>query len=206
MEIKVCGLREVSNITEVIKLLPDYLGFIFYPHSKRYVGNQAVLANCLAAISNVKKVGVFVNATEYDIHQAIETYHLDFAQLHGMETPAFCNAIATIAPVTKAFHLHQAFDFSQIIDYENICSNFLFDTASPDYGGTGMTFDWTLLEQYTGSTPFFLSGGISIAHIERIKAFTHPMFKGIDINSRFETAFGIKDIQLLKLLLHEIRH
>jgi len=206
MRIKICGLKYINNIKEVVKLKPDYIGFILYSGSKRYIVEQLQLAIYLKSVKEIKKVGVFVNANIDEIIEKIQTYYLDIVQLHGNETEAFCREINNYIPVIKAFQINEAFDFNSLIAYETACTYFLFDTASIGYGGSGQSFDWQLLNKYTLSKDYFLSGGIRLQSIERIKQLNDSRLIGIDINSLFETEPGLKDILKIKSLLHEIRN
>ena len=158
------------------------------------------------SITTVKKVGVFVNAGYAEILDAIDRYHLDMVQLHGEEPAAFCTCLSGHIPVIKAFRIDDDFDFSLPDQYKAACTFFLFDTATTAYGGSGLSFNWALLEKYQSSVPFFLSGGINPGLLSRVQLFSHPSFAGIDVNSGFETRPGIKNIDQLKLLFHEIRN
>ena len=199
MIIKVCGMREAENIREVTKLGIDWLGMIFWPKSKRYVAEPPSYLP-----SQVKKVGVFVDATLEDIQQHIEDYDLDIIQLHGHELPAFAQALKP-AIIIKAFNIATAEDLAQTKPYEGIVDYFLFDTKAQLPGGSGEQFDWSVLEAYDGETPFLLSGGIGPDDADRIKAFHHPRCIGIDLNSRFEIAPGFKDVNQLREFIKKIR-
>lgn len=193
MMIKVCGLRDPLNIERVAELNPDYMGFIFYPPSPRYVGNlpREVLSSVPRSI---KRVGVFVDEQREIIYRAIDRYELDVVQLHGNETPQFCKTIGSRCGVIKATRVVEAPKYVDSVDY------LLFDTPTPSYGGSGVPFDWSELNNYHCSTPFLLSGGIGPEHSEMIRKM--GLF-GVDINSRFETEPGIKNIELLKTFIHE---
>ena len=198
MIIKVCGMREADNIREVEALGIDLMGFIFWPKSKRYVAEPPQYLP-----TQVKKVGVFVEATLEDIRQYIQDYQLDIIQLHGHETPAFAQALKP-AVIIKAFNIATAEDLAQTKPYEGIVDYFLFDTKAQLPGGSGEQFDWSVLSHYEGTTPFLLSGGIGPDDAERIKAFHHPRCIGIDLNSRFEIAPGLKDVNLLREFIKSI--
>lgn len=206
MQIKVCGLTDKDNIAEVLSLQPDYIGFIFYKGSKRYIGNSTDLADYIASVNTAKKTGVFVNASKDTIIKTIARYKLNVVQLHGTESPETCRQLNKYIEVIKAFHIDKQFDFGITKQYISSCNYFLFDTASADYGGTGHTFNWSLLNAYTLSTPFFLSGGIGPEHAPSLKRINNKALFAIDINSRFETSPGIKNIDLLKTFMHEIRN
>ena len=194
MIIKVCGIKHPDNISDLSKLPIDFIGMIFYEKSPRYVNN---LHPEEINIRGKELVGVFVNASETEIIQTTNKYNLDLIQLHGSESPEFCKKLNETVPVIKAFSIAGASDFEQTKNYEGLWGYFLFDTKTPQYGGSGQKFDWQILEEYKGNMPFLLSGGISVDDAEAIKKINHPRFAGIDLNSRFETEPGLKDINLL---------
>lgn len=204
MKIKVCGLTDKNNIREIIALQPNYIGFIFYKESKRYAHTTKELSEYIKAIDTVQKVGVFVDANLQYIVTKIATYGLDMVQLHGNETPSFCHTLNHYIPVIKAFQIDEHFNFDSLCVFEQSCSYFLFDTSSNQYGGSGKTFDWALLNKYKLSKPFFLSGGISPASVSQIRQFNHPLLETIDINSRFESEPGIKNVITTKNFMHEL--
>ncbi|RQO29817.1 N-(5'-phosphoribosyl)anthranilate isomerase [Taibaiella sp. KBW10] len=206
MEIKICGLCHTENIQSVVDLRPDYIGFIFYPGSKRYLAYEAAKAKYIAGIQHIAKTGVFVNAGLSLILETAKVYGLDYIQLHGSEDPLLCATLSRAYPVIKAFSMHPEFDFRVLSAYEASCRHYLFDTATAGYGGSGQQFDWGLLEQYTLSKPFFLSGGIGPEQAAVLKRFQHPGFKAIDLNSRFEEQPGLKNISLLNKFIYEIRN
>lgn len=207
-------MRDSNNIRQVEKLGVDMIGFIFWPHSSRYVGERPDYLP-----TECKRVGVFVDATTDDILQHIADYRLDVIQLHGHETPEYVrslkNQLSTInnqLSVIKAFNIAMAEDFEQTNPYEDLVDYFLFDTKGPMVGGNGQKFDWGVLDDYTGSTPFLLSGGIGPDDAERLSLLVaqpsslHPLCFGIDLNSRFETLPGMKDVQSLRNFLKKLRH
>ena len=197
MKIKVCGLRNPENIKAVAALSPDYMGFIFYGPSPRFVDN--LHAESLADIpSSVYKTAVFVNENAETISKLIDKYHFDAIQLHGSEQPDFCHPFRNKVKVIKAFGLDNNFDFGQLKAYANKVDFFLFDTKTVIHGGSGKTFDWSVLNKYELDVPFFLSGGISPDNLDEIKNISHPQFYGVDLNSKFETAPGMKDINKLE--------
>lgn len=206
MKLKVCGNTNQENINEFMEIAPDYLGFIFYPNSKRYVGNDKSFVQYISSLTASQKVGVFVNAPFDIVGTLVKDYQLDMVQLHGNESVEYCRQIAQIIPVIKAFGVQSGFDFESIQYYTDSCKYFLFDTVTPDYGGSGKMFDWSLLDSYKSSTPFFLSGGIGMEHIPALKSFKHNSFVGIDVNSRFELSPGIKNINYLKKFVYELQN
>lgn len=207
MKLKVCGMK--LNTLEVATLDPDYLGFIFWEPSKRYF--EGTIPRLPASI---KKVGVFVDAPLEAILKKVDTYDLQAVQLHGNESPEFCNDLKTInndrskaleessIEIIKVFSIKDDFDFSILTPYENVCDYFLFDTKGKLPGGNGFTFSWEVLKNYPSTKPYFLSGGISLDEIEKIREFQQrPESKychAIDVNSKFESEPGLKDIKKLK--------
>ena len=187
--IKICGMKHTDNILEISNLLPDYLGFIFYQKSVRFFDGE------IPQISNsIKKVGVFVDETTANIIETIQKHKLHFVQLHGNESPQFCRKLQNQnVEIIKVFSIDDDFDFNELNEYENVCDYFLFDTKGKLHGGNGFTFNWKLLEKYKSSKPLFLSGGIGLDEIEEIKKLKLPIF-AIDVNSKFETEPGLKNI------------
>ena len=199
MVYKVCGMRNAENIREVSALGIDLMGFIFWPKSSRYVSEPPSYLP-----TDCKRVGVFVDASLEDIRQHIHDYQLDIVQLHGHESPEFAKALKP-AIIIKAFNIATAEDLAQTIPYEGIVDYFLFDTKAQLPGGSGEQFDWSVLSQYEGTTPFLLSGGIGPDDAERIKTFHHERCIGIDLNSRFELAPALKDVHQLKEFLKKVK-
>ena len=190
-KLKICGMNH--NIAEVAALQPDYMGFIFYEKSSRnFTGASPILS------SKVKRVGVFVDASLEDISEKIKTYHLDVVQLHGEETPALCEVLSDIE-VWKVFSIKGSFDFNQLIPYEKVVDKFLFDTKGKEKGGNGYTFDWSVLNGYHLKKPIILSGGIGLDEIESLQQIlsTELPIHAIDLNSKFELAPGMKNIEQL---------
>lgn len=206
MKIKVCGMRDPGNVKEVAGLSPDYLGFIFYPGSKRFVGEKIADLVHSYIPREIKKVGVFVEESFDNVMQACAENDLDMVQLHGNENPGYCSRLRTTGiEVIKAFNIGDDFNFSRLQDYVECCDYFLFDTKGDKPGGTGKKFNWELLGEYKNEVPFFLSGGIGVDDIGDIKDFSHPMLHAVDINSRFETEPGVKDVNLLRRFIENIR-
>jgi phosphoribosylanthranilate isomerase len=205
MKFKVCGLKNEENILQVLESKPDYIGFIFYEKSPRYVGNELTV-EFAQSITTAKKVGVFVNESEVTILDIASRYGLDYVQLHGNETAVFCNEIQKSIPVIKAFQVDDDFDFSILNEYKNGCTYFLFDSKSKHFGGSGETFNWKKLEQYKLKKPFFLSGGIDLENIDEVLKLKFSNLIAIDVNSCFETEAGIKDIEKVKTLSNKIKN
>jgi phosphoribosylanthranilate isomerase len=205
--IKICGMRETGNITAAAELMPDMMGFIFYSGSRRFAGemlNPELLSNLPAAI---RKTGVFVNADLNEISNTVAKYSLNAVQLHGDEPPELCRLIKdTGTEVIKAFNIGENMSFSFCNDYIVCTDYFLFDTKTIHHGGSGQKFDWRLLERYEAGHPFILSGGIGPNDMDNIEGITNPAFYGLDLNSRFELEPGVKDIEILKEFIDELRN
>ncbi len=204
MKIKVCGMKEPNNIAEVVNLGIDYIGFIFYEKSLRFVEEDFCLSDTILYATQIKKVGVFVNASLKMIGEKVAKYHLDLVQLHGEERADFCGRLKEkLAHVhnmelIKVFNIGKSFDFKQLETYKPYVDYFLFDTKGADLGGNGVTFDWDILNDYAYEVPFFLSGGIDMQHTQDIKNLTHLPIHAVDINSRFEISPGFKDVEKIK--------
>lgn len=201
MIVKVCGMRDAENIREVEALGVDWMGFVFHRTSPRFVSE---LPDYLP--QRAKRIGVFVNETEERIMETVELFRLDMVQLHGQETPDFCNRIRSKGlKVIKAINVQNGFPSEEVFSYEGACDYFLFDTKTSLPGGSGLKFDWSALSAYRGTTPFLLSGGISPDDADRVEVFVHGHCLGIDLNSRFETSPAYKDIRLLQSFIDKIK-
>ena len=258
MIVKVCGMREPENIREVAALGVDWIGFIFYPKSPRYVSQIRSRAGIIPDYSvfmkheelsskelsskelsskelssketssketsskelsskemmrQVKRVGVFVDDMPQNIVTRAVNYELDIIQLHGSESVIMIdNLRSTLAPsirkgikFMKALSISTAEDILRYKEYEGHVDYFIFDTQTPLVGGSGNHFDWNMLDAYDGNTPFILSGGVGPDDAERVLSIRHPMFAGIDLNSQFETAPAVKNVDALKAFLAKIR-
>ncbi len=208
LSLKVCGMQQAGNMIQVAELKPDYMGFIFYDKSPRYFDDE------LPEIpSEIKKTGVFVNATIKEITAKVSKYHLKAVQLHGEESASFCKDLKAelqrkenIPEMIKVFSVGEEFDFEQIKPYEGIADYFLFDTKGILRGGNGTEFNWKILKEYPSSTPFFLSGGIGPEHgeaITELKSYFYQKGKpdllyAVDVNSKFELKPGLKKLKELK--------
>ena len=195
MKIKVCGMRNPENLEGLLALKPNFVGFIFYKKSKRFVIDFPKVD----FPKDIKKVGVFVNETVEEVLRIVEEYQLDGVQLHGNEPPEYCSELKREnIEVFKAFSVDDAFDFSKTNAFQKVCNYFLFDTKGKEYGGNGIKFNWEVLQKYKGKIPFLLSGGISKNDVFAIKNFKHNAFAGIDINSGFEIEPALKNINEIK--------
>lgn len=209
MKLKVCGMKYHDNIEHVAALQPDYLGFIFHEKSLRNFGT-----NTMPQIPHtIKKTGVFVDAPFDDVIEKISIYNLQAVQLHGNESLEFCKNLKrhnNELEIIKAFSIDKDFNFDILKPYEAVCDYFLFDTKGKLPGGNGMTFDWTILNKYPSTKPFFLSGGIGLNEMENLISFMEKKAAkycyGIDINSKFEIKPGLKDIDILKKFKDTLYH
>ncbi len=206
MIVKVCGMRDADNIRAVEAAGIDWMGFIFYPKSKRYV--SAVPAYLP---ERARRIGVFVQPDVSEVLDKVETFGLGGVQLHGHETPAFCRRLRRLLEeryprkeilLIKAFGIASAEDLSATGLY-GMCHYFLFDTSAAGYGGSGRTFDWKVLDAYAAEVPFLLSGGIGPDHLSQLRAFRHPLWQGVDLNSRFEEAPALKEVGKLRRFLSD---
>jgi phosphoribosylanthranilate isomerase len=204
IQIKVCGMREPRNLEQLCALQPEYIGFIFYPPSPRFVGSRPDPALFRIPGPDIKKVGVFVDEVLHRVEQAIERFGLDAVQLHGHESVKYCRQLAR-APVEIIKVLDPRGQALETGAFGEVADLFLFDSAGAGKGGTGLKFDWNLLGDLNLQFPFLLSGGIGPEDAGRIRSLDHRGFRGIDINSRFELSPGLKDMELLKRFIIEIR-
>lgn len=199
-------MRDRDNIRKIIEARPDILGFIFYPGSARYIGNNPDKDILPLIPEDILKAGVFVNEKQERILDQARQFDLDLLQLHGQESVASCKALRDQGySIIKAFGLGVDFDFDRLILYLPACDYFLFDTESERHGGTGKKFNWNMLENYKLGKPFFLSGGIGPEDAAAIKNLNHPAFYAVDINSRFEVVPGIKDPEKVKTFISQIK-
>ncbi len=199
-------MRHPNNIRELVNLRPDYMGFIFYEASPRFAGNMLTSETMGLIPKEIKKTGVFVNSSFDQIEAAIQRFNLDAIQLHGNESPDLCNRIRTKGlEVIKAFALKTASDLTKANEYKEVCDFFLFDTSTPTHGGSGRKFDWKVLKEAPIALPFFLSGGIGASDASRLLDECPVMPYALDLNSRFETQPGLKDIQAIERFMQEIK-
>jgi len=228
--IKVCGMRDAANIREVDQLLaelstvhgtsyfvhgPSYIplmGFIFWPPSKRYVSVRPTYLP-----EHCQRVGVFVDEDIERVKRIAADYALDFIQLHGRETPEYLRALRSVCgdsiATIKAFNIATIADLAATSPYEGLADYFLFDTKTQLPGGSGLHFDWSVLADYAGTTPYLLSGGIGPEDAEALQSSLQrggagggPLAQcvGIDLNSRFELAPALKDVAALRRFLFQM--
>ncbi|MCP4438504.1 MAG: phosphoribosylanthranilate isomerase [Aureispira sp.] len=194
-------MREANNIKALATLNIDYLGMIFYPKSKRYITNSPKVEMS----KSTKKVGVFVDEELEKVKAIALEFGLKTIQLHGHESPDYCKKLQNSKlSIIKVFHVDEQFNFEQTKAYEKVCDYFLFDTKGKQLGGNGIRFNWRCLDNYKGTIPFFLSGGIAPEHAKALEEFEHPLLYGIDINSKFEDAPALKNIPKIQLFLNQL--
>jgi len=204
MKLKICGLKTENNILDVAEINPGYMGFIFYEKSPRYFnGSLPDLP------SDIKKIGVFVNANFNFIANKVEQYKLQGVQLHGEESPELCSQLQALdLIVIKVFSIKNQFNFSLLQPFEAVCDYYLFDTKGKEPGGNGYTFNWNVFKTYPSKKPYFLSGGIGPDEIEPLLLFLkRPESQfccALDLNSKFETVAGLKDLPKLKAFKHKL--
>ena len=213
-------MRDGENIRQVAALGVDWIGMIFWEHSPRNVTMIPTHAGIIPdrapegiEVTSIKRVGVFVDEMAQNIITCVVNFKLDLVQFHGHETPTLIrNLRRTLDPdirpgvqFIKAISVEGCNDIAAYKDYEDCVDYFLFDTKCPTVGGSGSQFDWSVLEAYDSDVPFLLSGGIGPDDAKRVRNFHHPKCIGIDLNSRFETEPGLKDITKLKQFLEQLK-
>lgn len=205
MKIKVCGIKHPTNMQDVATLKPNYLGFIFFERSPRFMENTLSKDDLANIPSEIKKTGVFVNHTKEEVAAKVHSYQLNAIQLHGDESPEYCASFKNKGvEVIKVFRVGDDFDFSILEKYSSVVDYFLFDTKGKSYGGNGIAFDWEILKKYPYDIPFFLSGGIKLEDATVIKHLELPQLYAVDINSGFEEKPGLKNIPLLHQFFKEL--
>jgi phosphoribosylanthranilate isomerase len=210
MNIKVCGITTLKQLQQLDALELDFVGLNFYKGSPRYVEDKISKEEIKEADFDIKKVGVFVDTGYDEIMKVVDDYNLDIVQLHGNESTELCEDLSEEIEVIKAFRIDSGADGDidkMVEEYDDVCDYYLFDTGGQKevIGGTGKQFDWNILLKAKIEKPFFLGGGISPDDAGKVKAFQHPDFFAIDINSKFETTPGIKDMAKLLKFVKELR-
>lgn len=206
MQYKVCGITSIEGANAIVNVGANYIGFIFYPSSKRYALSNLSLEDIAGfKPTNAKKVGVFVNETTEKVIDIATKAGLDMIQLHGDEDAAYCATIQAAFPVIKVFRVSKTIpDFAL---FENVAAYYLFDTDSALYGGTGQHFNWELIKKTHFNKPFFLSGGIGVNDVQGIQvlkaANAGKDLMAVDLNSKFEISPGNKNIELIKTFINE---
>jgi phosphoribosylanthranilate isomerase len=208
MRVKVCGITQVDQLSILPELGAAFAGLIFYPKSPRYVLRHMTTSQ-IKKEGNTNKVGVFVNASIEEVLQMVDECRLHMVQLHGDETPHYCEKLADYISVVKAFRISETDNVNwRIKEYKDVCDMFMFDTEGAGYGGTGKKFNWDTLKDIVIGKPYFLSGGIEPVDVQKLKEFeSRPEAKGlfaIDINSKFEILPGVKDTDLIKNFTNQL--
>jgi phosphoribosylanthranilate isomerase len=197
IRIKICGMRDHENIRDVAACAPDFMGFIFYPESVRFVGNDFKIPEDFP--KQIERVGVFVQESTGAIVKLAKRHALGFIQLHGGESPSQCSELKqTGLKIIKVFSVGEEFDFTAVKDFVAVADYFLFDTKSDGYGGSGKTFNWALLNNYQENVPFFLSGGLTALNYKSALGIMNRKLAGFDFNSGLERKPGVKDRALVK--------
>lgn len=205
MAIKVCGMRDHQNIMQVASLSPQYLGFIFYPHTPRFVGWDFIVPHDLPA--TIKRVGVFVNESSEVIVTKAKALGLDLIQLHGNESVIQCEELkSTGLNVIKVFSVDDNFDFDTTDPFKKVVDYFLFDTKGKYYGGNARTFNWSVLNKYKQEVPFFLSGGLSPENTGNLAEILKMNLHALDLNSGVESSPGIKNPEKIKAVIGGSAH
>jgi phosphoribosylanthranilate isomerase len=205
MLIKICGMTDPHNTREVVTLAPDYIGFILYEDSPRYVSLSQAEKLSSHIPAGIKKTAVLVNMDPEQALKIAESGIFDIIQLHGNEEKEYCKELSKSISVMKAFHVGTSLP-EHVNDFTEACSFFLYDTISSNYGGSGRKFNHDLLNNYSINKSFFLSGGISPQDATLLKSLHNEKMAGIDLNSKFEITPGIKNVKLLEKFINTIRN
>ena len=209
MYIKVCGMRDAQNIRDVEALGVDILGFIFWPGSKRYVSARPDYLPVKA-----QRAGVFVNASPDEVVQKVKEYGLHYVQLHGDEDLSYVTnlqkllsaSVDNMPRIVRAIQVASRSKVLKAMMWDGFVDGILFEAPTTGYGGSGISFDWSLLSSYRGNTPFFITGGIGPQSLEALLEFEHPQWIGVDLNSRFESSPAFKDIALLRPFVEALKN
>jgi phosphoribosylanthranilate isomerase len=209
MHIKVCGITSVDQLQSLQENGVDYAGFIFYERSPRYLGKHELTAKVIAdAGLQIKRIGVFVNEVEEKIIEAVDEWGLTMVQLHGEESPAFCEKISNHVKTIKAFRVNEMESLSyKVSPYQDAVEYFLFDAMGEQYGGTGKQFNWEIIKEAHIQKPFFLSGGIGPDDASSVLNLMddNPFCHAVDVNSRFEIEPGVKNMVLVRQFVDSIK-
>lgn len=203
IKVKVCGLNSLDNLINLKHVNIDFIGLNFYEKSTRCIDHNQAFT--LRNYQDHKKVGVFVNASLQYVKDMSVIYKLDYVQLHGDESPDYVYELSERHKVIKVISVQNKEDLQLAVYYDG-CEYLLFDTKCKNYGGSGQKFDWSIINYYNSNIPFFLAGGIAPPDISVIQKIDHPLFSGIDINSKFEKSPGIKDVNLVKDFVLQVKY
>lgn len=202
LKLKVCGLNDIENFNNISILQPEFVGLNFYAPSKRYVKEDMQVS----APEGVDTVGVFVNEGLKKIIELTEKYQLSYIQLHGNESPEFCECLQLHdLKVIKAFRVGEEFSFEIVAPFVGKADFFLFDASGKGYGGNGIIFNWNILKDYPFDTPYFLAGGLAPENIDHVFEHELPGLYALDINSGYELQPGIKDVKKVQELIKTLR-
>jgi phosphoribosylanthranilate isomerase len=204
LQIKVCGMKEPRNILDVAMLKPEYMGFILYRHSERHISLKDVIKVSGEIPEGIMKVGVIVNEPVENAKKIARSRVFDLLQLHGNESAGYCRDLSGVIKIIKAFSIAGSLP-EKLPEYQAYCSMFIFDAAGAGFGGNGKKFDHGILQNYSLDTPYLLSGGISPDDSGYIMTLKNYRMSGVDLNSRFESQPGVKNIELLKKFIKNIR-
>ena len=204
MKIKVCGITQLEQVKQLDILGIDYIGFIHYTKSPRHVAVQNL--KTLAIPTKAEKVLVTVDEDFENVCLMAQILNCKTLQLHGLESPELCQKYKALGyTIFKAIGIKDSYDFETLKPYESSVNYFLFDYKGKEKGGNGLTYNWNLLIDYQLNTDFILSGGLSNDNALEIAKFKHPKCKAVDINSKFETAPGIKDLTKVEVFVETIK-
>jgi phosphoribosylanthranilate isomerase len=201
--IKVCGLTNANQVRQFNELGIEFAGFNFYKRSPRYVHKTMPSTAIKKIRGKINKVGVFVDEDADELLQTVDDCGLYLVQLHGNESPRYCEKISNYISVIKVFRLSDDDNVEwKIKDYYDAADMFMFDTETTSFGGSGKKFNWQILKDLKINKPFFLAGGISVDDADELKKFAQQPVANdlfaVDINSKFEVMPGVKDVELVK--------
>lgn len=224
-------MRDTDNIRAVSALDINMMGFNFIPHSPRYVEMISSMAGIIPDYSEerlakgmqkqepqsvadrIERVGVFADDMPQTIVTRVYNYSLDYVQLNGSESRVMIeNLLRTLKPdiqpnikIIKTLSISSQQDLEQCKEFEGVVDLFLFVPSADEEECQGKKPDWSILEKYEGHTPFLLGGSIGPEDAQRIKQLNHPLFAGVNLNRCFETTPGVKDVEMLRSFIQEIR-
>lgn len=208
MKVKVCGMRDAANIKEAASLSPDYMGFIFYPKSPRYVA--AIPEGIVLRLKGrgIEPVALFVDEPLEKVIETMERYGFGSVQLHGSESAVYCDKLRERGfKVFKAVSVGASEDIAKCREYDGHADMLVIDNKCRSKGGSGKKFDWSLLDKIDCATPFLLSGGIGPDDAEAVREIYDTMggrMLGVDVNSCFETAPAVKDAAALERFIKQL--
>jgi len=207
LTVKVCGIKDATNCEQIAALCPDYLGFIFVESSPRFVGTTLSREFLARLNPSIRKIGVFADTPINDVCRIVTSLGLDGVQLHGAVEITAIKQLRSLLPhleIRRSISIRSAFDISEIASFDKVVDGYVLDGANP---GSGERFDWRVLHSYPSSRPFLLAGGVGIDSIQEIRdlSLEIPLLEGIDINSKVELAPGVKDVELVRKVLDEVR-